>query len=661
MEASELFQHCVAIIDGYRPLDVSADSHAEEYIKERKLTTSSAQDQAFMLEIFGGYIRHRKVVDVIIQAFYNSDGQSYVFSEKNMYTVACYTILFRAEEMGIPKLTDFLISQDWSKMWTFCKFLINRENLLTWIKDEWRKIYEDDYVNQVLLGPLIDNFESLHSIVVFLKHLQDSDAEPRAMAVKRAPTVAEPFTLTQPKPKKIQAPEVIPKVNPVRPVPPSTYTQPETFQKLTEARDKNRQRANENLMKANQSQFGCAAPQGPGRKVHDVTERSEELGTTEYSYKPPKARPAPPPVMVNEVPVKLNAATILREEKFYKAKEEEVIAKLEKLQAGAKDASDFLQWQKEMRQKDYEQEIADIERRRLGGLLSHEEAILAKQRANEINREIANQIKGDAALRMREYVAMKLKESEETRKLVEQVITGHKNARQAVKKIQDFKQKLAQQMTQENKELLRKAFEEAELEMQQKQEIIRQIRVLESAPRPRTRAFDPTELPGYGFFGEMSLAELRERLNLFKVKHEQEKAEKRDSILKEKMEKEQAIVDAMETINRHRNEQTRAAAIKLQEKRREESKDRRETNNPEVQRLQKLLEQKKQERVNRQIIEQQSMPAISAVRLNDLQREKKDVEAGRYESIEYGNETLAKRQAQGLASSARAKRIALGT
>ena len=93
-----------------------------------------------------------------------------------MYTVACYTILFRAEEMGIPKLTDFLISQDWSKMWTFCKFLINRENLLTWIKDEWRKIYEDDYVNEVLLGPLIDNFDSLHSIVVFLKHLQDSDA-----------------------------------------------------------------------------------------------------------------------------------------------------------------------------------------------------------------------------------------------------------------------------------------------------------------------------------------------------------------------------------------------------------------------------------------------------------------------------------------------------
>ena len=304
----------------------------------------------------------------------------------------------------------------------------------------------------------------------------------------------------------------------------------------------------------------------------------------------------------------------MREEKFYKAKEEEVIAKLEKLQAGARDASDFLQWQKEMRQKDYEQEIADIERRRLGGLISHEEAILAKQRANEINREIANQIKGEAAQRMREYVAMKLKETEETRKLVEQVITGHKNARQAVKKIQDFKQKLAQQMTQENKELLRKAFEEAELEMQQKQEIIRQIRVLESAPRPRTKAFDPTELPGYGFFGEMSLAELKERLNLVKVKHEQEKAEKRDSILKEKMEKEQAIVDAMETINRHRNEQTRAAAIKLQEKRREQSKDRREINDPEVQKMQKLLEQKKQERLNKQIIEQQSMPAISGVR-----------------------------------------------
>ena len=56
-----------------------------------------------------------------------------------------------------------------------------------------------------------------------------------------------------------------------------------------------------------------------------------------------------------------------------------MIYRLENLEAGAKDASEFLKWQSEMRQKDLEAELADIERRRLQGKLSHEEAILARQ------------------------------------------------------------------------------------------------------------------------------------------------------------------------------------------------------------------------------------------------------------------------------------------
>ena len=318
-----------------------------------------------MMEIFGGYIRHRKVVDVVVESFFNSDGHRYVLSEKNTYTVACYTILFRAEEMGIAKLTDFIISQDWSKMWTFCRFLINKQNLLTWIKDEWRKIYEDDYVNEVLLGPLIDNFDSLHSIVDFLRELQDTDAEPRGHVIKRDPTVPEPFTLTKPKPRKIPTPDVIPKMKPVKKIPASTYQEPETQKKIAEIRDQNRQKAQENLMKANQLQFACAAP---GKVSREATERSEEIvQSADYATRSGEYgnfKSAPAPSRPNDVAVKLNTATILREERFFKEKENEVINKLEQLQAGAKDSSEFLQWQKEMRQQDFDQELANIERRR---------------------------------------------------------------------------------------------------------------------------------------------------------------------------------------------------------------------------------------------------------------------------------------------------------
>ena len=54
--------------------------------------------------------------------------------------------------------------------------------------------------------------------------------------------------------------------------------------------------------------------------------------------------------------------------------------------------------------------------------------------------------------------------------------------------------------------------------MRKKEELIRQIRELEKIPIVRTKGFDPTETGGYGLFEEMSIAELRERLEFNKMK-----------------------------------------------------------------------------------------------------------------------------------------------
>lgn len=70
-----------------------------------------------------------------------------------------------------------------------------------------------------------------------------------------------------------------------------------------------------------------------------------------------------------------------------------ILFRLEKLEAGAKDKSEFEKWQNDMKQKDMEAELADIERRRLEGKLSHEEAILARQNIIEDNRRLVAEIK----------------------------------------------------------------------------------------------------------------------------------------------------------------------------------------------------------------------------------------------------------------------------
>lgn len=70
--------------------------------------------------------------------------------------------------------------------------------------------------------------------------------------------------------------------------------------------------------------------------------------------------------------------------------------------------------------------------------------------------------------------------------------------------------------------------------MAKKTELIRQIRELEKIPIQRTKGFDPCETSGLGLMEEMSIAELRERLEFNKRKQQQEVDYKREANLSRK-------------------------------------------------------------------------------------------------------------------------------
>jgi hypothetical protein len=67
--------------------------------------------------------------------------------------------------------------------------------------------------------------------------------------------------------------------------------------------------------------------------------------------------------------------------------------RLENLEAGSRDASDFLDWQSKMRKKDLDEQLAEIERRRLAGKLSLEDAILVRQDMITENRRKVEEMK----------------------------------------------------------------------------------------------------------------------------------------------------------------------------------------------------------------------------------------------------------------------------
>ncbi len=95
--------------------------------------------------------------------------------------------------------------------------------------------------------------------------------------------------------------------------------------------------------------------------------------------------------------------------------------------------------------------------------------------------------------------------------------------------------------------------------MRQRAELIQQIRALESVPIDRWKPVDLTSIAGHGLHDEMSIAELRERLELIKLEREKERELRRDQIVKDKQIKEQMITNTVQNIVKYRNELTTQA------------------------------------------------------------------------------------------------------
>ena len=108
----------------------------------------------------------------------------------------------------------------------------------------------------------------------------------------------------------------------------------------------------------------------------------------------------------------MNIATVLKESQLYKKQEDEVRRRLLDFEGGGKDAHEFFQWQQGMQKQDYDEQMDNIERRRLEGKMSYEEAILARQRLAEENRQAAEELKQQTREAIERHVKEKLQEEQ---------------------------------------------------------------------------------------------------------------------------------------------------------------------------------------------------------------------------------------------------------
>jgi len=637
----DLLDHCILMLENFASGEQAIDSFLDDYVHHlNHFRPLADHDETFLREVFAGVVRYQGVLDIVVDSFYQSDGKTALKSDYNLYLILTYLCLFRLDELTMVHFRKFASAvASPAKIFKFFTFFLAEKNLQTYIRDEWTRQYDNAFVQTELMSPLLNWMPELEDwLAQFEQKLKPRSAGER----KKQVTEAKPFNLTPPRPRGVPVPKEIPKLEKfARPLPKSLYQTPKEHTSLTAIKEENKKMAEKRLKEIKESAPRVAVKE----KSKKALERERTIIEREESklrFDAHKAKPAPD-MTKQKHPVKLTTAAILREGLVFQKQEEEIIKNIEKLEQGYSDDTGFVEMERRKREAELAKEIAEVERKHLAGLVSYEESILAKMRAKEGNAQRAAEMKEESKQRLVEMLKEKEKRDRELEKIIDGVMAGHERAKEGKKKLTEYKQKMAALVNEESRELMRQALEEAEEEMRRRMALIHEIRVMESRPAgANQKMVDLAETAGHGFLGEMSIAELRERLALLKAEAKKEEEKKRDAIVTEKQEKEKMLQLALEKIHRHRTTQTKANAERLEEKRLEKRMEKPKCEDAVVMTLREQLEEKRKERM-RVKEETAILPnKESNARLKALNREKQRQHDERWKDLELGREKTTK-------------------
>nr|XP_031294635.1 cilia- and flagella-associated protein 99 isoform X3 [Camelus dromedarius] len=514
-------------LDQFKPEKDSPEQFLETV--STSLQTLSPQKQAFILEILSGCLEYRKLLTIVVDAFYLRDGRLCLWADYSLFEVICYLATFQLEKLGLQLFRDIVKSQPVHKVCKFLRFFFNPLNLGSWIKDEWSLVYETAYVRENWINPLTRWQPEVQELINQLQGLLTNQSP--LSKTKAKVTEPKEFNLTAPRPRTIPVPEPVPEVAKTKPVPRSTYQPPKEQHLLEMTKRYNRWKAEELLLRANIEERQCAASRAWG---------------------------APP---LQDSRKKLRRRFLPR------------ILKTPKLTFYRGGQTCGWRWGL-LRVPRVAEEDAGKGPGGAAGRGPVPEAARQAQprggrpgaaagRAGEEAEGRPEEGGGDGTAELMQQCAeRRLQEERSMKELVEQVMETQKNVKAAQTKLLKGRRQTVQEVIEESRELLQRSAEAAREEHRRRFELISQLRALETQPTRRDKLVDLTQIPSYGLEGEMSVVELRERLALLKETQQRKEEEKRDQIIQGKRAKSRELQNTVEQIALCRAAMGRSAALR---------------------------------------------------------------------------------------------------
>lgn len=557
------------------------DAHADEFIGAKK---GLAEDDAmFVRQVLYGLNRYAKLLKVVVSSFYFKHGHEASLTDRTLYSVFGYLAMMRLDELGWPAFERLVASQDQRAIFVFVNYLFSKHNLENWMKPEWLKIYDEEYVDSDLIGGLLKWAEPAGQMLATMEekvyNVQPTDETGEVVAPERQVTVPEPFNLTRPKPRMVAEPDSIEcgvKANPINEkILDPNYT-PAVESRIETELAANRADLETKYPADLEFQFQTVSRVGANRSVDSQTyfprakQEVEEQREAELKFDMKHGAPLPKPPTTESAPIKLNTAAILREDTMYRQKQEKEAAMIKRYESELRDGSEFEAWQRRMEDADEEERLKEINRRRIEMALSQEQAIEARKRKVRENRVAATMQQAESAVLSEKHEAEKMEEYMQKKLLVDDVIESRSAVPEARQQLFEEATVRANQIRMESEEIERKRQEMIAEDQARKQDLIRQIKALELVPIEQVVKFDPTETAGHMLLEEMSLAELKERLALGARRRAQEREAKRGDILRARKEKEDDLAQRAERLSRIRGEASEQGTARRRDARRKE-------------------------------------------------------------------------------------------
>ncbi|KAL0036127.1 hypothetical protein WJX79_004471 [Trebouxia sp. C0005] len=186
LSVKELIDTCQECCTSFNPAQLSLDAHADAFLSARSVTAEA--DCAFIRQVLYGTARFHALLKSFVDSFYRKHSGSVLRGDAQLYKIFAYLAITRLTELGIEQYRRIVSVADPQKMMVLLEFIIDTDGLVERCRDEWLRIYDKEYVDE-LLATLVSFRPELEDL---LQQLQDQQEEELAKQLTLYPGKPRP-------------------------------------------------------------------------------------------------------------------------------------------------------------------------------------------------------------------------------------------------------------------------------------------------------------------------------------------------------------------------------------------------------------------------------------------------------------------------------------